>query len=239
MAAVISGMFTVFIETEEGDGGFDYTNLSGETGQKASDKDLKLGNGMIMELAKGESVHDSNPGRPNTAFDPFVQSILRQVGVALELPFEILIKHFTASYSAARAALLELWKYVLSERRWLSDNFLKLVYEVWMYEAVANGRIAAPGFFADPAIKKAYLGSAFVGPSKGQIDELKEVKAANERIGAGLSTLADETAELNGGDWEKNHKQQVKERKARLEDGLIILPPEPEEIEENNGNTAK
>ncbi len=234
MAAVISGMFTVFIETESGAGGFDYTNMSGETGQASSDKDMKLGNGLIMELANGEKIHDSNPGRPNTAFDPFVQSILRQIGVALELPFEILIKHFTASYSAARAALLEMWKYVLSERRWLSDNFLKLVYEVWMYEAVVTGRIAAPGFLSDPAIKAAYLGCDFIGPSKGQIDELKEVKAANERVNGGFSTIAYETAELNGGDWERNHKQQAKERKKRLEDGLIVEVEEPQEVDDGN-----
>jgi lambda family phage portal protein len=236
MAAVISGMFTVFIKSGDGGTEFDYSKLGTETGHTASDKDIKLGNGMIVSLDPGEEVHDSNPGRPNTAFDPFVQSVLRQIGVALEIPFEILIKHFTASYSAARAALLEMWKFVLSERRWLCDSFLKPVYEVWMYEAVVSGRISAPGFLSDAAIRAAYLGADFVGPSKGQIDELKEVKAARERLGAGLSTLAQETAELTGGDWERNHPQQVKEHNKRLDDGLVVLPPEPgaevEDIEE-------
>ena len=221
-AATIAGMFTVFIETESGNSGFDYSNLGGETGQIASDKDLKLGSGLIVELANGEKVHDSNPGRPNISFDLFVQAILRQIGVALEIPFEILIKHFTASYSAARAALLEMWKYVLSERLWFTDNFLKVVYEIWMYEAVASGRLEAPGFFIDPAVKAAYLGCDFIGPAKGQIDELKEVRAASEKVNAGFSTISKETAELTGGDWERNHKQQAKERKKRLEDGLII-----------------
>lgn len=232
MAAVISGMFTVFIESGEESGEFDYSKLGAETGQKTSDKDIKLGNGLIVGLDNGEKIHDSNPGRPNTAFDPFVQSVLRQIGVALEIPFEILIKHFTASYSAARAALLEMWKFVLSERRWLCDSFLKPVYEVWMYEAVVTGRIAAPGFLTNSAIRAAYLGADFVGPSKGQIDELKEVKAARERLGAGLSTLAQETAELTGGDWERNHPQQVKEHNKRLDDGLVTLPPEPEAMED-------
>lgn len=234
MAAVISGFFTVFIETEGGTTpglpGFDYTNIGGETGASSSDRDMKLGNGLIVELGKGEKIHDSNPGRPNASFDPFVMSILRQIGVALELPFEILIKHFTASYSAARAALLELWKFVMSERRWLTDNFLKLVFEVWMWEAVAIGRVSAPGFFSDPAVRAAYLGCEFIGPTKGQIDELKEVKAAAERVKNDFSTIARETAELIGEDWEKNHRQQVKEKKKRLADGLI---EDPKEI--NNG----
>lgn len=220
-AAVISGAFTVFLETESGAGGFDYSKFSAESGQRSSDKDMKLGSGMIVELGPGESVHDSNPGRPNNAFDPFVQAILRQVGAALEIPFEILIKHFTASYSAARAALLEFWKFVKCERQWLADNFLKVVYEVWMYEAVTSGRISAPGFLSDPLVRAAYLSCEFIGPAKGQIDELKEVNAAIERVSGGFSTLADETAELTGKDWEKNHVQQVKEHNRRLADGLI------------------
>lgn len=223
MAAVISGFFTVFIESEAGmgDAGFNYSNMGTEVGQQDADKDMKLGNGMIIELGKGEKVHDSNPGRPNQSFDPFVIAILKQIGIGLEIPFEILTKHFASSYSAARAAINEFWKYVVSERRWLHDNFLILVYEIWMWEAVAAGRIAAPGFFSDPVIRKAYTGCDFVGPSKGQINETAEVNAAVSRIDAGLSTLAIETANLTGGDWERNHEQSKKERAKRLADGLI------------------
>jgi len=224
MAAVVSGLFTVFVETGDGAADFDYSKIGTEVGQNSSDKDLKLSNGMIVGLGPGEKISSANPGRPNQAFDNFVQAILRQIGVGLELPFEILIKHFTKSYSAARAALLELWKYVLSERQLVADNFLRPVQEVWMYEAVAKGRIPAPGFFDDPAVRRAYLAGAWVGPTKGQIDELKEVKAARQRIDGRLSTLARETAELTGADWDDNHVQQVKEQTAQIRDGLLTEP---------------
>jgi lambda family phage portal protein len=229
MAAVVSGLFTVFVESDMGAGGgplgqtFQYADDAGNK-TSGSDNDAKLGNGLIIDLAPGEKVSTANPGRPNQAFDNFVQAILRQIGVGLELPFEILIKHFTKSYSAARAALLELWKYVLSERQLVADNFLRPVQEVWMWEAVAKGRIPAPGFFDDPAIRRAYLAGSWVGPTKGQIDELKEVKAARERIDGRLSTLARETAELTGADWDDNHAQQVKEKNAQIRDGLLTTP---------------
>ena len=221
MAAAISGAFTVFIETESGAGAFDLTDLENETGSKSTDEDIKLASGAVVSLGPGEKVHDTNPNRPNDSFDPFVQAILRQIGVALELPFEILIKHFTASYSAARAALLEAWKYFSSERTWLAADFNQAIYEIWMVEAVALGRIAAPGFLKDPLIRKAYLGSEWVGPAKGQIDELKEIKAAELRVKMGVSTLSEVTAEMTGGDWEKKHPQSVKEHGMRKEAGLI------------------
>ena len=36
-------------------------------------------------------------------------------------------------------------------REWLADDFCRPCYEVWMSEAVARGRIYAPGFFQNPA----------------------------------------------------------------------------------------
>ncbi len=143
-------------------------------------------------------------------------AILRQVGVALEIPFEMLVKHFTASYSAAQAALLEAWKFFRSRREWLACMFCQPVYEAVITEAVARGHLNAPGFFSDPMLRAAYLGSEWIGPPRGQIDQLKEGKAARERVDMGISTLAEETAALTGGDWERKHRQRTKEKRLRL-----------------------
>ena len=116
--------------------------------------------------------------------------------------------------------MLDAWKFFLGRRAWLVRSFCQPVYETWLTEAVALGRIAAPGFFTDPLIRKAWLGSEWVGPSRGQIDELKEIKAARERIAAGVSTISEVTAEMTGGDWERKHAQRVKETTLRQAAGL-------------------
>lgn len=229
MAAVISGCLTVFVKTENGDGEISPMAPTSEVGGKTSDEDYKLAPGAVIGLAPGEDVSTVNPGRPNALFDPFVTSILRQIGVALEIPYEVLVKNFMASYSAARAALLEAWKFFSERRQWIADNFCQLVYERWMDEAVALGRISAPGYFDDPIIRKAYLGSQWVGPAKGMINENDEVSAANERINMGMSTLAEETAALTGTDWEKKTNQIRKERQILKEIGLI-----QEKVEKSN-----
>lgn len=219
-AAVISSMFTVFITTASGELGDEVTDLGDETGATASDKDYKIGNGLVMGLKPDESVSTANPGRPNTAFDPFVQAIMRQIGVALNIPFEILIKHFTASYSASRAALMEAWKFFTSERKWFARMYCQPVYEAWLFEAVSIGRISAPGFFNDPIVRAAYSATEWSGPPRGMIDELKEIKAADLRVAGGYTTLAEETASLTGGDWSAKHPQRKKEKQLRVEDGL-------------------
>jgi len=212
-AAVVSSCFTVFIKTPQGESELLSKHPSHYT---TNNDDYKLGNGAIIDLAEGEDISTVNPGRPNAQFDPFVQSVLRQIGVALELPFEVLIKHFTASYSAARAALLEAWRFFMAKREWLAQYFCQPVYESWLMEAILLGRIQAPGFIdSDPAIRAAYSGTHWIGAAPGQIDPLKEIQAARERIDAGISTLSRETAALTGEEWEKTHRQGVKEQKLR------------------------
>ncbi|MEX0852626.1 MAG: phage portal protein [Bauldia sp.] len=221
MAAVIAGMFTVFVESERG--GLDPNDGSGigaETGAQASDKDVKLGSGAIVDLTPGEKVSFANPQRPNQAFDGFVLSLCRFIAVALEIPYEVLVKHFTASYSASRAALQEAWKFYRRRRTWLAAMFCGPVYEAWMDEAVAIGRIAAPGYFEDPLLRRAYLGADWVGDGPISLDPVKDVTAAKDRVDMGMTTLAKETALHDGGDWKENHRQRVKEAAARREAGL-------------------
>ena len=56
------------------------------------------------------------------------------------IPYELLVKNFTASYSASRASLLEAWKMFRMRREWLIGNFCQPVYEEWLTEAVVKGR---------------------------------------------------------------------------------------------------
>ena len=213
MAAVVSGMFTVFIESKSNDDGNPFgsnINFDDEIDSE-DDTTYELGNGAIVQLGEGETAKEINPGRPNTAFDGFVNAITRQIGAALEIPKELLTKEFTASYSASRAALLEAWKMFKMRRTWMANDFCQPIFVEWMHEAVAKGRIYAPGFFSDPLIRKAYCQAEWSGPSAGQLDPSKEVDAAIKRIDNGFSTAAKETMELTGGDYYKNIKQRKQE----------------------------
>lgn len=213
MAAVISGMFTVFIKTQ---GPSSEMPLGEGIPIDAApvihdDTQYQLGNGAIVPLMPNESIELADPKRPNTAFDAFVMSLARYIGAALEIPQELLLKSFNSSYSASRAALLEAWKMFRMRREWLADSFCQPVYELFLTEAVANGRIDAPGFFKDPIIQKAWCGADWNGPAQGMIDPTKEVAAAQSRVENGFSTREEETIGLTGGDFIKNAKQLKRE----------------------------
>lgn len=210
MASVISGMFTVFIKTQSGDTSENpIGNMIPEEDkiQDLDEKEYELGNGAINVLAPGEEIETANPGRPNSAFDGFVNALSKYIGAALEIPQELLQKSFNSNYSASRAALMEAWKMFKMRRTWLANDFCQPIYECWLEEAVAKGRIKAPGFFKDPLIKKMWCRAEWNGPAQGQLDPLKEVNAAAKRVENGFSTREKETLELTGGDFDRNIKQ--------------------------------
>jgi lambda family phage portal protein len=216
-AAVVSALFTVFIEHEQEVGS---TIVDQMQEQPDGSGDLELKAGAILDLGVGEKANVANPGRPNPQFDPFVMAVLRQIGVALELPFELLIKHFTASYSASRAAL-EMAHLAFSRRRkWLVRTLCRPVWEMVIEEAVATGRLHAPGFFEDPLAREAWLGCDWIGPSRISLDPLKDARADMIDMSSGAKTLQQVCSERTGGDWERKTSQRAKEVRARSAAGL-------------------
>lgn len=214
MAAVINGFFTVFIKTDSPeDTDEDFAGVNQESQVGGETPDYRLGPGQINLLAPGESIEIADAKRPNVNFDGFVSSMCKYIGAALEIPYEVLIKSFTASYSASRAALLESWKAFKMRRNWFASDFCQPVYEIWLSEAVAIGRVKAPGFFIDPMIRKAYCRAEWNGPAPGQLDPVKEVNAAAKRIELGVSTREREAIEINGSDFDRNVEQLVLETK--------------------------
>jgi capsid protein len=149
---------------------------------------------------------------------------VRQIGMALELPFEVLTMHFQSSYSAARAALLMAWKMFRSRRDFLATYLCQPVFELWLEDEVAQGRVSCPGFFADPVVKAAWCAAIWTGDGPGSIDPAKEVEAAEKRVNLGISTKQAESILLDGVEWEVKHEQRVKEINAEKRDGIYIAP---------------
>lgn len=223
MAAVVTGMFTVFIKTESSTSEIPLSDMFPQEQQVSSEDNTsyELGNGAVNVLQPGEEVQIANPGRPNTAFDGFVNALSKYIGAALEIPQELLQKSFNASYSAARAALLEAWKMFKMRRSWVATDFCQPVYDEWLAQAVSLGRIKAPGFFTDPSIRKAWGGAEWNGPAAGQLDPVKEAQGAKLRVENGFSTREQETMEINGGNFDKNVQQAKREQKLMKEAGLV------------------
>lgn len=245
LAAVVQSFFTAFITTEANTdmtgnpvGGMDREDNQEE---RYDPSEYEMGAGNVIVLNRGEGVTFAEPKHPAAGFDTFVDVICTQIGAALEIPKDLMMKEFNASYSASRAALLEAWKCFKEYRTWFVDDFCDPVYELWLSEAVATGRISAPGFFTDPLIKKAWLGCEWIGPSQGQLDPVKEVTSEILAVQHGFTTHEDAAMRLNGGDWNNNMDQLEREfeKLNRVIPQQMEIPEIKEEEEKEDENKKR
>jgi lambda family phage portal protein len=220
-------MFTVFIQSATVQNGKPIGEaLPPEQLIDAQDQGtIELGNGAIVALNPGETVEFAKPEHPNSGYDAFFNAMVKEIGAALEIPPEVLEKQFTQNFSSARGSLNEFWRTCGMQRDWFSDDFCQPVYEAWLAEAVARGRIKAPGFFGDPAIRKAYADCKWNGPSRTALNPSQEVEAAIKRVDAGFSTAEEETAQLTGGDYNRNIRKRAIEAARKREVDKIANPP--------------
>lgn len=227
-AAVVSSLFTVFLERGEEALDSDLNPLAGIVGEETIDEaardsaateSIELAAGSVMELPEGFKISQANPARPNAQYDPFFRAVLSQIGARLELPLDVLLLSYNTSYSAARAAMLEAYRMFGMRRWWLVQQFCAPVRALWLDEVVARGVLRLPGY-ADPVRRAAYALCMWVGPARGSMDELKEAQAARARIDGGLSNETIETAAMLGESWQRVHNTRVRERRIMRRDSI-------------------
>ena len=216
-ASIVAAMLTVFITNDStDDDGYDSINDSVEDEEKVTDSSMKveLGNGNIYEMPPGKHIEKVGDNRAPTAFDSFVQQVITMIGSSMEIPYEVLMHRYDSNYTASRSAILDFWKAVRRYRQHFIERFNQPIYEQWLAEAVALGRIEAPGFFDDPAVRDAWCGCQWIGASQGHVQPVHEATAAKIRMETGISTGEQEAMEYNGSDFMENIAQRGREADA-------------------------
>lgn len=230
MAALLETCYSGYITSETTDSPITSVptgnGVEGEEEETDIERDLDAlapePGGGIFQLLPGENITFNDPKRPGTQFDPFTSCLAKYIGSALEIPADVLLKSYNSSYSASRAAMQDFWRMVEMTRDWFASDFCGQVYTEWLTEAIASGRIDAPGFFNDPRKRKAWLGHQWTGSAMPHLDPTKEAKAMQIMTENGWLTHKQATTKLNGGDWEKNITELQKEtEKMAIIQGLL------------------
>lgn len=186
----------------------------------ATDDEVVIDKNTVFYLRHGETAKVIESNHPGTSYDPFMTFMARYIGMATGLPYEVLMKHFQSSYSAARAALLDAWAYFMADRHWLSGQLMSPWYKTTIYEAVERGHVVIPGFLSSSIVRDAALLHSWTGAAMPQIDPTKAVKAARDRVEGRFSTYSDETAGLVGKDWEETMTRRSREEQLLDELGI-------------------
>src|SRR5215471_12482118 len=227
-SAIMNALVAGVIETPL-DGPTLSTMLGGDANAYLAAKNeyrVQLEGGSVIPLYPGDKMTPFVPARPTNTFPAFIETVSRQIGTALGLPYELALKDFSkTNYSSARAALLEAWRFFSIRRSWLATYWAGPCYRLWLEEAVNAGLVDAPDFYENQAL---YSRSKWIGQGKGWIDPVKEAEAAQLRMQSNISTLELECAE-QGLDWNEVLEQRALEARRMDELGLtpVMLPLAP------------
>lgn len=200
--------------------GADTDLLSGE--QKQTTQNTVKEN-SITQLAPGDKLNIHDKSRDNANFPSFINANLQKVATETRIPLEIILAQFVSSYSASRAAMLQMMKFVNPERITFNNSFNKPIREQVIIWGILQGDLALTSaeitsFFEN---RSAFLKAMWIGDPMGSVDPMKDVRAKTMAIDANLCTRELATSDLGYGDFETNADILSKERELLLEKKLI------------------
>lgn len=180
-----------------------------------------LGGVRIPVMPLGDEIQINSSPRQTTAFPDFQAAFLQSIAAALGISYEQLSMDWSkVNYSSARAALNEVWRHTQMLFAAFVDQVVCPIHYAQLEEAFDRGYIkppaGAPEFWDMPG---AYLRARWIGPGRGYVDPVKEAQGASMRIGAMISTLEDENADL-GRDLTDTLDQAADEEEMLKERGL-------------------
>lgn len=186
-----------------------------ETDETDGEQRINFEPGVIEYLAPGQQFKEHNPSRPNTAIDPFLRYMLREVAAGIGVSYESLSRDYSQSnYSSSRLALLDdrdLWRTL---QLWWIRNFRLPLHREWLKAAVYGGAVeglSVADYLNDP---RRYECVKFKPRGWSWIDPAKEVDSQMASVRAGFTTVSDVIARTGEG---RDLEDVIEERKRELE----------------------
>jgi lambda family phage portal protein len=154
----------------------------------------------IQELAPGEELNFHSPNRPNSAFDAFVRSILREIAAGVGTSYESLSRDYSQSnYSSSRLSLLDDRDGYRALQQWWVRSLREPLHRLWLQQAALAGAITEMPITAYATDRTRYEAALFKCRGWSWVDPTKEVNAYKEAIKANMTTLTDVIAATAGG----------------------------------------
>lgn len=222
VAARGAASYVFTIETPEDNSPPGGTPLADGASGAAIQKEIVVEPGMGTRLAPGEEWKTHAPNRPNTALDPFMRYMLREISAGCGPSYESISRDYSQSnFSSSQIAVHEdrdLWRII-------QQSFIRMfrysLHSEWLQQAVlarAIKPIRLEEYAVDP---RKFEAVAFKPRGWGWIQPRTDVPAMIEAVAAGFITLSDVIAmTCNGKDFWDVMKERQRELKILKELGL-------------------
>jgi len=212
------------------------TRESGSTMQTEG-KASELGAGNIFSFKKG-GLKFTDLKTPSNNFDKMQAAFIEYVGMAMDIPAEVITSKYSTSYTAHKGALNDFIKSYMFKRKMFINTVNKVVVkEIAKYLFMEN-LIEMPNnqFFTNPIIQEATIAGNWLGPVPGHVNPLQEVNAKVEEVKNAFKTRADAAADY-GNEYdnmiEEWIEQETRFREISPVDQAQVINDDIEEQEDN------
>lgn len=197
LAAIFFGSITTQAKDEVFEGG----NLLGRPGEEKQTEKNTVKENSITQLQPGDQLNIHTQDRDNPNFDKFIKTCLLKVSSKTRIPLEIILAQFVSSYSASRAAMLQMMKFVKPERQLFVNSFCGPVRKQVLTYAILSGQLNIPEF---QTYGTKLFRCKWIGEAMGSVDPGKDIKAFKSAVDAKFKTHEESTTELGFGDFDTN-----------------------------------
>ncbi len=185
---------------------------------------------LVGNLRRGDTWKNLQDTSPTPGFDAYCASVFSYLAASTGWAIELVLKKFNANFSASRGTLLLCYRTAQIERNETRADFLDPVYEMWLSEEIAAGRVSAPGW-SDPLLRAAWLACDWSGEPMPNIDPQKTMEADKGYVALGAQTLDDVAMNFNGSSGKAN-----RQKNARQFEELPEVPWDKKPTENNPNN---
>lgn len=170
--------------------------------------DIRLNDVRVPHLLPNEKLNLHRASAPGGMAE-YEASILRYFASNLGVSYEMLSRDYSkTNYSSARAGIAQAFVFFLGRRELVPARASNMILTNWLEEEVNANRIQLPpGVTNFYNAQNALTRGNWLGTGRPNIDGLKEMKEAREKLELGLTTLEDEMASL-GKDYDDVLEQQ-------------------------------
>lgn len=219
-ASAVASCYTVFIKSDNPTGSL-LTPEGEDTIDNNGNQLEHIEPGIITRLSKDEDVSFANPGRPNSAAEPWINLMLRGISAGTGTNYEAIAKDFSkTSYSSSRTSKLEDRPRI---KRWQNHvvwHFCQPVWDEFMNAAARQGLDNFPSSTELLDDRRGVSPVEWQLPEQEWVDPAGEQTAAHDSISNYMSTYQDELGS-RGRSWRSTFYQAAKEKKLRMRLGLL------------------
>ncbi|WEJ33874.1 phage portal protein [Devosia sp. SD17-2] len=166
----------------------------------------------INHLGPGEELQLHTAATPGSQYLPFSKNLQREMARRLGITASSFTMDFSdASYASVRMEGATIWPIAVRRRERIAAPFAQAVYEHWLEEAIAEGRIPLRGGLAAfTAHRDRICWAEWRGPEQPSADPYKDAMANKVNLETGATSLQRIYA-AKGQDWEEEIDQVGKE----------------------------